>query len=133
MSIMIKCQPENVRLKMTLNEIKEIIENNPVALSTVTEENKPNVIAAAFVKVVSENQVLISDNYMNETVQNIKTNNNICLAVWNKDWQGYKIIGTAIYHDSGEWLDFVKSIPENKDHPAKGAVLIDVEKIIKLG
>jgi hypothetical protein len=40
---------------MTLIDIKELIENNPVALSTITEDNKPNVIGAAFTKVVSNN------------------------------------------------------------------------------
>jgi len=118
---------------MILSEIEEILENNPVALATITRENKPNVIAVAYAKVAKENQIVITDNYMHETVQNILSNNNICLAVWNKNWQGYKIIGTASYHKSGEWLDFVKKIPENKDCPAKGAIKIDVKKIIKLG
>ncbi|AKM81977.1 MAG: pyridoxamine 5'-phosphate oxidase-related FMN-binding protein [Berkelbacteria bacterium GW2011_GWE1_39_12] len=117
---------------MTLNEIKEILENNPVALSTVTEENKPNVIAVAFVKIV-QNQILITDNYMNETLQNIKANNNVCLVVWNKDWQGYKIVGAASYYNNGEWLDYVKKMSENKGLPAKGAILTDIEKIVKLG
>lgn len=114
-------------------KVKEVLENNPVAFSTITDGNKPNVIAAAYVKVVKENQILITDNYMNETVSNIITNNNVCLAVWNKDWQGYKIIGMASYYTSGEWLDYVKRMPENKDLPTKGAILIDIEKIIKLG
>ena len=129
---MIKRQQENVKYQMTLNEIKEILENNPVALSTVTEENKPNVIAVAFVKIV-QNQILITDNYMNETLQNIKANNNVCLVVWNKDWQGYKIVGAASYYNNGEWLDYVKKMSENKGLPAKGAILTDIEKIVKLG
>ncbi|HBO60629.1 TPA: hypothetical protein DD449_03015 [Candidatus Berkelbacteria bacterium] len=132
MLIMIKRQQENVKYQMTLNEIKEILENNPVALSTVTEENKPNVIAVAFVKIV-QNQILITDNYMNETLQNIKANNNVCLVVWNKDWQGYKIVGAASYYNNGEWLDYVKKMSENKGLPAKGAILTDIEKIVKLG
>lgn len=114
------------------NEIKEIVENNPVALATVTEDNKPNVIAVAFAKVMDD-KILITDNYMNETILNIKNNNAVCLAVWNKEWVGFKIIGKAHYFESGEWLNKVKTMPENKGLPAKGALVIDIKDIIKLG
>ena len=45
-------------------DAKKIIEENPVAFATVGDVGKPNVIGVAFVKVVSKNQVLITDNYM---------------------------------------------------------------------
>lgn len=115
------------------DKIKEILENNPVALSTVTSDNKPNVIAVAAVKSIEDNRVLISDGYMHETIDNIKENHNVCLAVWNQKWEGYKIIGTASYFNEGQWLERVKKIPENKDIPVKGAIVVDVNKIIKLG
>lgn len=40
---------------------KKIIEENPVAFATVGNAGRPNVIAVAYVKVVSKNQVLITD------------------------------------------------------------------------
>ena len=33
------------------------------------------------------------------------------------------------YHDSGRWLEFVKGLEENKGHPTKGALVIEVEEI----
>lgn len=119
---------------MNINDviIKQVLENNPVALATVTADNHPNVIAVAFTKVI-DNKILITDNYMIETVLNIKNNNAVCLAVWNKEWDGYKIIGNAEYFEQGEWLEKVKEMSENKDLPAKGAIIIDIKDIIKLG
>lgn len=111
---------------------KKIIEGNPVALATIDENNHPNVIAVAYVKIVGNNEIIITDNYMTKTKENIQQNPNICLAVWNKDWDGYKIIGTAEYLTSGEWFDFIKSLPENKGLPAKGAILVSVKEIRKL-
>ena len=32
---------------------------------------------------------------MKQTKENLLLNNNVCLAVWDKDWNGYKIFGTA--------------------------------------
>lgn len=110
---------------------KKIIEENPIAFAT-TSNNQPNVIAVAFVKVIDNNKILITDNYMKKTKEDIETNPNVCLAVWDKDWKGYKITGQAKYFTSGEWIDLVKAMPENKGLPAKGAILIEVSEIIEL-
>ncbi|MDD5043134.1 MAG: pyridoxamine 5'-phosphate oxidase family protein [Patescibacteria group bacterium] len=114
-------------------EAKKIIENNPVAFGTVDRFSRPNVIGVAFIKVVGENTVLITDNFMKQTKKNLAINKNVCLAVWNKKWQGYKLVGRARYYVSGKWKKFVEEMPENKGLPAKGAILITVSQIIKLG
>ena len=102
-----------------------------MAVATVDQEGNPHCIAAAFVKVVSVNQVLITNNYMNITPRNIETNHKITLAVWNSDWRnnciGYEFIGTAEYFISGKWFDLVKKLKENEDRLIKGAVLITIE------
>lgn len=115
---------------MTLTEIKKLIETNPVSLATVMSDHRPNVIGVLFVKVVSESEIVITDNYMNQTVTDIKNNKNVCLLVWGKDFKGYKIIGQAEYFAEGNWVEFVKNLPENAGFPAKGAILVKVEKII---
>lgn len=112
---------------------KKIIEGNYVAFATVDKNCKPNVIAVACVKVVEKNKILVADNFMKHTRENLKENNNICLAVWNDKEEGYKIIGKAKYFSSGKWLRFVKQMPENKDFSAKGAILVAVSKLIELG
>lgn len=115
------------------SDIKNVIESNPVAVATVNPNNTPNVIGVAYVKIVSNNQVLITDNFMNQTMNNIKNNNNICLAAWNKDWDGYKLAGTAEYFSEGEWKTYVEQMPENKGLSAKGAILVTISQITQLG
>ncbi len=111
---------------------KKIIEENPIAFATADNTCNPNVIGVAYVKVVSRNQVIITDNYMSQTRENLKQNNNACLAVWDKDWKGYKLIGKAKYFTTGKWKKFIEKMPENKRLPAKGAILVTVTKIIAL-
>lgn len=113
-----------------LSEIKNLIENNPVVVATVMENGKPNVIGVAFVKVVSGNQILVTDNYMRQTIEDIINNENVCLLVWDKDLKGYKMVGEAEYFTEGKWKKFVEQIKENKGLPAKGAILVTVSKII---
>ncbi len=112
-------------------EVKKIIEKNPVALATINEERKPYAIAVAFVKV-KDNKIIITNNYMNNTIKNISNNKNVSLVVWDKKMHGYQINGTAEHFESGEWYDFVKSFKENKDEPCKGALVIELNSIKKL-
>lgn len=112
---------------------KKIIEENYMAFATVDKNCKPNVIAVACAKVVEKNKILITDNFMKHTKDNLKENNNVCLAVWNDKEEGYKLIGKAKYFFNGKWLNFAKQMPENKGFPTKGAILITVLKLMELG
>ncbi len=117
---------------MNLFEIKKIVENNPMAFATVSENYRPNVIATAFVKIVSKNQLLITDVWMKQTKKNILDNKNVCLAVWNKNWQGYKLIGRAEYFVRGKWKNLVDKTKENKNEKVKGAILVKISRISPL-
>ncbi len=115
---------------VNLNEVKELIENNPLGLATITADDKPNIIGVASVKVVANNQILITDNYMNRTLEDIAGNKNVCLIVWDSEMSGCKLIGEAEYFNDGKWKGYVEAMEENKGLPAKGAILITINKII---
>lgn len=115
------------------SKYKKIIEENHVAFGTVDKNCKPNVIAVSCAKIVGSGYVLITDNFMKRTKENIKENNNVCLAAWNHNEEGCKLIGKAKYFTVGKWAKFVKQMPENKGFPAKGAILVSVVKLVKLG
>ena len=115
-------------------KVKKIIEGNYVAFATADKNCKPNVIAVACVKVIEGGgKIIITDNFMKHTGENLRENENVCLAVWNKKEEGHKLIGKAKYFSGGKWLKFVKQMPENKGLPAKGAIIITVLKLMKLG
>src|SRR3989338_1526488 len=78
------------------------------------------------------NNIIITDNYMKISVENIKYNPNVSLVFWEGE-KGWRIDGKAEYCNSGDYLKFVKSLKENKEHPAKGVIVINVEKIQELG
>jgi len=119
------------------SELKIIIENNVITFSTVDKDKAPHSIAVAYVKVVDSDKVLISDNYMKETIENLKNNNNVSLLTWNENWKkdcfSFELKGTAQYFTLGKWRDEVKKIQENRGNPAKGAILVTISKIKKLG
>lgn len=115
-------------------KIKKLIEANALALSTVDGNGNPHCIAVGDVKVVSKDQLLIGDNYMAETRRNLMKNKNVSLVVWCREWEknceGYELRGSAEYFKEGTLLEKVKEI--HKGFPAKGAILVTVNKIKKL-
>ena len=96
------------------SKIKHLIENNPIAFATTDKKGNPNVIGVAFVKAVSANQIVVTDNFMKQTKENLEKNNNVCLAVRDKKRNGYKLIGKAKYLTTGKWKLFVEKMKENK-------------------
>lgn len=117
-------------------ELKKLIEDNALAFATVDRTGNPHCIVVGFVKVVSKNRILVTDNYMVETRNNILKKPNVALVVWNKNWKknciGYRLKGIARYFTKGKWYKMAKRIPENKGEPCKGAILITIKKIKKL-
>jgi predicted pyridoxine 5'-phosphate oxidase superfamily flavin-nucleotide-binding protein len=117
---------------MINNALKKMIEENILGLATADKLGNPHNIAVGHVKVVSESQLVISDNYLDETLKNIEKNPNVSLVVWHSDWKkaciGYELKGSAEYFTEGEWVDFIKKIPVNKEEPCKGAVLVTINK-----
>ncbi len=117
-----------------INEgMKKMIENNALGLASVDESGSPHNIAVGFVKVVSDNELVISNNYIEKTIENIKANSNVSLVVWERNWEencvGYELKGTAKYFTEGEWVDFIKKIPINEGEPCNGAILIKINQV----
>ncbi len=112
-------------------KLKNMSENKGIALVSINEDGVPHLIAVAYAKVVDD-KIIITDNFMKTTNENIKRNPKVLLAVWNDEFEGYRIEGTAEYRNSGDWLDFVKNLKENKEMPAKGAIVVTPIKIVKL-
>lgn len=115
---------------MEVEDIKNKIERATIALASMNSEGKPHNIVIMDAKVRNE-KIIITNNYMKTTIENIRNNPNISLVFWEGK-KGWRIDGKATYHNSGKWLDFVKSLKENEGYPAKGALMINVEKIENL-
>jgi len=115
---------------MISEEAKKIIEDNALALATITDKGEPYVIGVAGCKV-KDDKIVITDNYMKSTVENIKRIPKVALVVWDKKMNGYQFLGQAEYFNDGDWVKYVKGLKENKDTPAKGAVIVEVNKVIK--
>jgi len=115
---------------MDIKDLKNKLESSTLAVSTI-KNNKPHTIFILYPKIVG-NQIIITNNYMQTTIENINNNPNICLAFYEGE-KGWRINGKAKHYESGKWLEFVKKLEENKGFSPKGALVIDIEEIKELG
>lgn len=121
---------------MITPEMKKMIESNALALATVSPKGEPHCIALGYVQVINDHQLLATSNYIRESVKNIARVPQVALAAWNREWEkeceGYELIGRAEYFTDGPWLEKIQAIPENRGEPCLGAIVITVEKVKKL-
>jgi uncharacterized pyridoxamine 5'-phosphate oxidase family protein len=115
--------------------LKKFIEKNALGLATVNKLGKPHNIAVAYVKVVND-QIIISNAHIKESIENLKHNNNVSLVIWNPEWEkscvGFELIGKAKNYITGKWLKYVKELPDNEGYDIKSAIVVSVKRIKKL-
>ena len=116
---------------MQLSALQEdfIRQHSLVVLSTVTPNNAPWSIIVEVNKVDGDT-LIITDNQMETTQDNIKINPKVCIIVTNiKDYSYMKIDGVVRYYESGEYFDYVKNLPWNIWYTPKWVLAVKIENI----
>ena len=121
---------------MNLFDYKKLINNKPIHIATVNKENNPNLSVASDVRVIEKNKIIISINEINNTQINIEYNPNVVITVFNDEWVGLRIFGTAKFYSDGEYYDFCQNtfFGNNEVTPfgatkPKGAIVVSIDKI----
>lgn len=100
-------------------------------LATVDRDGKPNSAPVGLVKIVSQDQIMLVDNLMVKTRENIEQNPNVAITYWSdKDQYGYQLKGKARMETAGKFFgNSVKWIKE-KGFPAnpKAIIVVRVEE-----
>ena len=115
--------------------IKEIFEKQEtVVLATASKEGMPNVVPVNAKKILDDETILISDQFFNKTLNNIKNYPYVAITIWDK-LEGYQIKGTATietcgrrFEETAKWIDEIgKKL--NLPIKSKGAVIIKITDI----
>ena len=114
-------------------EMKEVVAKarTPV-LATSTPNGKPNAVPIAFTKILSDDEILLMDNFMNKTRQNIDQNPMVAVSVWAIDAPaGYQFKGKARIETSGEiYEEGAKWVQSKMPQVApKAAIILKVDEI----
>jgi uncharacterized protein len=84
-------------------EIKESLQGSKIAfIATSSKKGIPNVVPIAAYKILDDNAtMLISDQFFNKTLKNMKENPEIALSWWGEK-AGFQIKGTVTIHTNDE-------------------------------
>ncbi len=115
-------------LKIT-EEMEQILNSTLWVLATADTEGMPNAVPIHFKKILSDNQLLLVDNFMQKTRENILANPQVSISVW-KESTGYQFKGYARVETSGENFETAVKMVEGKmPVPPKGAVVVSLTSI----
>ena len=110
-------------------EVKKAISKQEVfPVATSNQDGIPNVVYIKYLKVIDDQTVLIADNYLNKTRNNILNNGKITFVVLDDDKGSYQIKGTAERLTKGDMFDEVQKWVLDK-LPGTAAVVMNVEEI----
>ena len=112
--------PEAVKKAITKQDIF------PVATSN--QDCIPNVVYIKYLKFIDDETILIADNYLKKTRDNILSNGKIAFAVRDEEKGSYQIKGTAKRLVEGNMFDEVqKWVPDKL--PRGAAIIMHIEEI----
>ena len=117
---------------MTMTEeMMDAIEKDLVFLATASGEGIPNVVPIGFARPIDNGSILIADNYMNKTRENIEENPNVAIVTKDAQKNPYQFKGTAEIFESGKIFEEVVEWAQNvmtKLNP-KAAIVVKVTEI----
>ena len=118
-------------------EMKAIAEKTPVfIMATATREGKPNGVPIIDAKIVSDDEIILVDNFMKKTRQNIDENPVVAVSFWDLGvGYGYQFKGNARVETSGKLFDEAIRLAhgEGPKRSPKAVVVVKVDEIYYVG
>ncbi|NMX21467.1 pyridoxamine 5'-phosphate oxidase [ANME-1 cluster archaeon GoMg4] len=110
-------------------EVKRLFEaQSIVAFGTADKEGKPNVVPIVWKTILNDETVLLLDNYMKMSKQNVMENANVCISFWDpKTNEAYKIKGIGTYHADGTIYDAGKKFMQSKKPKSAPRGVVEVK------
>jgi predicted pyridoxine 5'-phosphate oxidase superfamily flavin-nucleotide-binding protein len=116
-------------------DMKDVMEKSRgYAIATCTKDGIPNVVPIHFIKILSDDEIMLGDIFMKKTFENIQQNPIIAISVW--DWdakprRGYQFKGTPRIETSGKIFDMAVEIvkAEKPDLAPKSAIVVKITDI----
>ncbi len=123
--------------KMT-ERMQELFKKVPAAvLATATCEGAPNAVPVGAKKIIDDETVLISDQFLNKTLANLKDNPKVAVSFW-EGHEGYQLKGSVTIETSGqryeETAKWIEELGNQIGAPlkSKGAVILKIDEIYAL-
>lgn len=119
-----------VRLTADMKEAFSKMKVFPVA--TATKDGAPNVVPLAMVRLVDDETIWITDNFMNKSMSNLRVNPKVAIYIWGPEIKGcYQIKGVTSIRNSGPEYEEMKADINRKrpELPARSLVIVKITEV----
>jgi len=113
------------------DEMRTLLKETDIwVLATADRNGVPNAVPILFAKLMVDDRLLLVDNFMKKTVDNISVNPNVSISVW-KDKTGYQFKGKAKIETSGANFEAGEKIVKDKkpELTPKSIVWVNIDSI----
>ena len=136
-NVIINTWDERNMFKFT-EDMKKVVATSvrPFIFATASKNGKPNGVPIGFAKMLSDDEFMLVDNFMQKTRQNIIENPIAAVTCWSSDVHyGYQFKGKAHIETSGEVFDSAVEWVKNRGLPfkPKGVVIVKVDEVYYIG
>jgi predicted pyridoxine 5'-phosphate oxidase superfamily flavin-nucleotide-binding protein len=103
-------------------------------LSTAAADGTPNAVPVGAKKIIDSQTILISDQFFNKTLANMKANPQAAVTFW-EGREGYQLKGNVTIETSGQRYEetarWILELSEKAGFPlaSKGAVILHIKEI----
>jgi uncharacterized protein len=121
-----------VKLNAEMKEAFSKMKIFPVA--TASKDGTPNVIPLGIVELVDDETIWITDNFMNKSLSNLRTNPKIAIYIWGPEIKGcFQIKGVTSIKTSGKEYDEMKAKINKKrpELPARSLVIVKITEVFE--
>ena len=105
-----------------------------VVISTSTVDGTPNSVPVGSKKIIDNETILISNQFLNKTLANMKVNPKVAVTFW-EGFEGYQLKGTVSIETSGQRYEetarWIEDLGNKVGFPLKSqsAIILRIEEI----
>lgn len=112
-------------------EVKEVIQKQkPLPIATADKTGKPNVIFVGMWKFIDDETIMIVDNFLKKTADNLKANPKLSLVAYDSESkQSYQVKGSVDYLEKGDRFEEAKAMASSKKLPGKAVLIFHIEEV----
>ena len=108
----------------------------PYILATAGKDGKPNGVPMGIMKIISDDEVMMLDNFLYKTRQNLEENPVAAVTYWSQeDRYGYQLKGKVRIETSGELLEEARRDLKERGFlfTSRAVVIVKVEEAYYIG
>jgi predicted pyridoxine 5'-phosphate oxidase superfamily flavin-nucleotide-binding protein len=125
---------DKTMVKLTADMKEAFSKMKVFSVATASKDGTPNVVPLAMVRLVDDDTIWITDNFMNKSMSNLRVNPKVAIYVWGPEIKGcFQIKGVTSIKTSGKEYDEMKADINRKrpELPARSLVIMKITEVFE--